>query len=160
MIGDLLRWCFSKIDGLYINLFGRKLIHYSAFINRNSIKYNEEDKLWNEDIEDAVVYQGKPTVLRGIYTIPMSDNTGLFGIDSPNEIQIILNHSKPFRLLGKLFKIPVCGDLIIDQSKDKWLIIARNMEDSMWRGNRLIITCRRHQASVYTKGKEIEHAKA
>lgn len=141
---------FNLLDEEVIRIAGSPLYYYEVFITTNDINelYLEaRSKLWSPC----------PKCLYGYYDpITSSNQLGMFGIDSPDEIMFELNYRSVLKTLGH---VPKIGSRIFSPHKsENWVIAQRNVEVfKMWGELRLQLLCIRFQESLTTgEGKVVK----
>ena len=134
---------FNEWDSEAIRLGGTPLLYYEMFIPSQHI-----DKLYHES--RTKIWTQHPVELFGIYEpIPSQMASGLFGIDSPDDIVLYTNYRD---ILNRIGHLPVIGSRIhTPHLREDWEIIDRKLGDfHRWKVYRMEIHCRRFQESLTT----------
>lgn len=134
---------FNVWDQEVIEVGGTPLFYYDVFINVNAI-----DELYVEARDK--IYSQNPIQIYGYYEpIPSSNNMGVFGIDSPDEIMFEFNYRHVLRTLGRAPKIG--ARIFSPHKKENWMVMQRNVEVfKLWGELRLQVMCVRFQESLTT----------
>jgi hypothetical protein len=134
---------FNIWDQEVIEVGGTPLFYYDVFINVNNI-----DELYVEARDK--IYSQNPVQIYGYYEpIPSSNNMGVFGIDSPDEIMFEFNYRHVLRTLGRAPKIG--ARIFSPHKKENWMVMQRNVEVfKLWGELRLQVMCVRFQESLTT----------
>ena len=134
---------FNIWDQEVIEVGGTPLFYYDVFININAI-----DELYVEARDK--IYSQNPVQIFGYYEpIPSSNNMGVFGIDSPDEIMFEFNYRHVLRTLGRAPKIG--ARIFSPHKKENWMVMQRNVEVfKLWGELRLQVMCVRFQESLTT----------
>lgn len=134
---------FNIWDQEAIQRGGSPVEYYEVFITQQSI-----DPLYQES--RAKVWSQYPVELFCFYEpIPCTNNLGMFGIDSPDEMIFEFNYAY---VLQKLGKPPQIGSRIFSPHlRENWEIIQCNTgEYKGWNVLRIQMICKRFQESLTT----------
>ncbi len=134
---------FNLWDQEAIKQGGSPVYYYQVFITQQAI-----DPLYQES--RAKVWSQHPIELFCFYEpISSTNNLGMFGIDSPDEIVFEFNYAAVLEALGKL---PQIGSRIFTPHlRENWEVIQCNPgEYKGWNVLRLQMICRRFQESLTT----------
>lgn len=143
----------NSFDSQLIEIAGSPIFYYEVFIQT----HNTLDTLYRED--RGKIFSNNPIQLRGYYEpIPSQNFMNQFGIDAPDEIQIMFNYNDVLRAIGHPPKV---GSRIFTPMKsENWVVIQRNAGDFfLWDQLRLILIVQRFQESVTTGEGRISQAK-
>lgn len=130
-LGDIYRNVVNRLDEVFIQLFGKRMLHYSCISGPSSVDYSEPRR---------IEFNMTPTELRAYYDIPVNLNNQ-FGIDTPDLMVVHLAFNDT---ISKLKKFPGIGDILVDNLMRKWQITTRDHIDN----GRLTLTVTRFQESV------------
>ena len=111
-IGDIFRKVACVIDETYVNFTGRSITYYECKFSANSI-----DALYKEDVNKS--WSDNPISLRAFYEIPRYKESGYFGIDSCDEMNIVLGFDSTLKVIKK---IPAICDIFVDCTGGKWIV--------------------------------------
>lgn len=134
---------FDIWDQEAIQRGGSPVYYYEVFITQQSI-----DPLYQES--RAKVWSQHPIELFCFYEpIPSTNNLGMFGIDSPDEMVFEFNYAAVLQTLGKP---PQIGSRIFSPHlREHWEIIQCNTgEYKGWNVIRIQMICKRFQESLTT----------
>src|SRR5262245_40779888 len=111
----------NSFDSELIEIAGTPILYYEVFIQRQTI-----DHLYRED--RGKIWSTNPITLRGYYEpIPSQNYMNMFGIDAPDELQIMFNYRAVLKAIGHPPKI---GSRIYTPHKgENWVVIQRNVGD-------------------------------
>jgi len=134
----------NSFDSQLIDIAGSPIFYYEVFIQTN----NTVDLLYRED--RGKIFSNNPIQLKGYYEpIPSQNFLNQFGIDAPDEMQIMLNYNDVLKAIGHPPKV---GSRIFTPMKsENWVVIQRNAGDFfLWDQLRLILIVQRFQESTTT----------
>ena len=134
---------FNQWDEEVIRIGGSPIYYYEVMIQPNTL-----DPLWRED--RGKIFASQPIEIYGYYDpIPSQQFQNVFGIDSPDEIQMEFNYRAVLQAIGHPPKIG--SRLWTPHKRENWIIVQRNVgEFKLWGELRLTIMVQRFQESVTT----------
>jgi len=134
---------FNLWDEEVIKIGGSPIFYHEVFIDPNTV-----DPLYRES--RSKVYADEGVELYGFYDpIPQQQFQNVFGIDSPDEVQMEFNYRSVLRAIGHPPKIG--SRLWTPHKRENWIIVQRNVgEFKLWGELRLVLMCQRFQESATT----------
>lgn len=135
---------FNLWDEEVIKIGGSPIFYYEMMVQPNTV-----DPLWRED--RGAIFASEPVELYGYYDpIASQQFQNVFGIDSPDEVQMDFNYRSVLRAIGHPPKLG--SRLWTPHKRENWVIVQRNVgEFKLWGELRLTIMVQRFQESV-TRG--------
>lgn len=134
---------FDIWDEEAIEQGGSPIFYYEVFIQPQTIDpiyWEDRGKLWSNDPVQLFCYY-EP--------IASSNNQGLFGIDSPDEMVFELNYHAVLNTIGHPPKIG--SRIFTPMLRENWEIIQRNLAVfTMWNTLHIQLICKRFQESTTT----------
>lgn len=134
---------FNKYSAEVIRVFGSPIYYFEIFINFQSI-----DKLYLESRDK--IWSQFPVELFTVYEPVQSQNpSGLFGIDSIDQIMFEFNYQDVLNRLGHPPKIG--ARLFTPHRNENWVVVDRILSGfQYWGQNTLQLFCQKFQESSTT----------
>jgi len=141
-IFNFLKDVCRAVDGLWIESAGHPII-VKGIMHR---KKPDTNALYIEDQRELTKIYPEVTIY-GFYNYPQMQYFQMFGIDSPDELEVQVNNEI---VTEKLSGLPVIGALLEIESDD-WIVINRSYIYNRFVGKyRLALVCQRFQRSITT----------
>ncbi len=149
VVFDVIKGLARKADGFWIDNAGFPIVVTGVLRKDPNV-----ERLYLE--ESSKVFQSQePVLLYGFYDYPDDKALNMFGIDSPEEMEIEVNEEN---VLKKLGKVPEIGTVLYIEDLN-WTVIQRTRIYNRFIGRyRLKLTVMRYQ-EAYTTGEGKSAAK-
>jgi hypothetical protein len=133
----------QELDAEQIQFGGSPIFYFEIFIQFQTV-----DLLYRED--RGKIWSSVPSQLYGTYDPQASQNfQNMFGIDSPDELQITFNYRAILKVLGRPPKLG--ARIYTPHKRENWVIVQRNLKDfQLWSEFHLELQLQRFQESVTT----------
>ena len=145
---------FNLWDQEIIQMGGSPIFYYEVFIQEGTV-----DPIYWED--RGKIFSNNPVQLYCLYEpISSTNDQGVFGIDSPDEMIFEFNYCAVLDAVGHPPKIG--SRLYTPHLRENWVVVQRNLgEFKLWGAMRLVIVAQRFQESVTTgEGKVVSSTAA